>query len=237
MPRLNPAALRDARIELHYAAQVVAACADVRLVHRDDDSHTAMRWQQPRMIGHADQNGVAVGVDCAAFAIVVLDRHDEQLFPLTGRTLAEALQWADTRYGPAAGAKLRSYDLPESPLRNGAAFVRYPDAMADVAFWYQVGYDALATIRDAGRPMIWPHHFDLGVIVDGIGAGLSPGDRYYDEPYFYVTPRSSDGRVPTLPFGQWRTQGWTGAILTATDIGDDLDRARSFIAAAVTALR
>jgi hypothetical protein len=223
---------------LHYAAQVVAACADARLAHRDDDSHTAMRWLQPRMVGEADRNGVAIAVDCAAFAIAALDgRQREELFPLTGRTLAEALHWADTRDGEAAGAKIRSYDLPDSPLRNGGTFVRDPDAVSDLVLWYQLGRDVLETIQDVGRILIWPHHFDLGAIVDGVGVGLSPGDQHYEQPYFYVTPRSGDTRVPSLPFGTWRTESWTGAVLTADEIGDHSDRAHAFVTAAVAALR
>ncbi len=41
------------------------------------------------------------------------------------------------------------------------------------------------------RPVLWPEHFDIGVLVDGMGYGVSPGDRYISEPYAYATPRGA----------------------------------------------
>lgn len=190
------------------------------------------------MIGALSPSGIAIGVDLEAFAIIGFDarRHDVS-FPLAGKTLAQALLWADGRYGTPRGAHLRDYDLPVSPLRTGAAFAGYPEQLAELARWYQLGHEALAAVAPAEGIRIWPHHFDLGAIVDGVGIGLSPGDRYYDEPYFYVTPRTGDPRVPALPAGTWRTDEWTGAVLTSTEVGDDAAKARGFVAAALAALR
>jgi hypothetical protein len=43
--------------------------------------------------------------------------------------------------------------------------------------------------------------------------------------------------VPSLPAGTWRTDEWTGAVLTATEVGDDPSRAHAFMTAAVNGLR
>jgi len=77
----------------------------------------------------------------------------------------------------------------------------------------------------------WPHHFDIATYVAleagdfesarGIGVGMSPGDESYDEPYFYVNawPHPTGEALPTLPSpGHWHTDGFVGAIATATDI-------------------
>lgn len=190
------------------------------------------------MIGAISPSGIAIGVDVEAFAIIGYDaRRRDVSFPLAGKTLAQALVWADGRYGTPRGAHLRDYDLPVSPLRTGATFVGYPEQLAALARWYELGHEVLGEIAPAGDIRIWPHHFDLGAIVDGVGVGLSPGDRFYDEPYFYVTPRTGDTRVPVLPSGQWRSEDWTGAVLTATAIGDDAARAHAFVTAALNALR
>ena len=238
MQHIPPTGLRDARLELHYAAQVVAACADAWLPVRADDSHTAMEWERPRLIGELAPSGIAIGVDVEAFAIIGFDaRRRDVSFPLAGKTLAQALLWADSRYGTPRGAHLRDYDLPVSPLRTGATFVGYPEQLAALSRWYELGHQVVTVVAPRDGIRIWPHHFDLGAIVDGVGVGLSPGDRYYDEPYFYVTPRTGDARAPNLPAGHWRTDEWTGAVLTATEIGDDPQRAHAFVAAAVRALR
>src|SRR3569623_1810464 len=85
MQHIPSTALRDARLELHYAAQVVAACADAWLTIRADDGHTAMEWERPRMIGALSPSGIALGVDLAAFAIIgYAARRQDVSFPLAG---------------------------------------------------------------------------------------------------------------------------------------------------------
>jgi hypothetical protein len=54
-----------------------------------------------------------------------------------------------------------------------------------------------------------------------VGAGLSPGDEYYDEPYFYVSvyPRPDSATLPRLPkLGHWHTHEFTAAIAPAHQI-------------------
>jgi hypothetical protein len=104
---------------------------------------------------------------------------------------------------------------------------------------------------------VWPHHFDVGSVLplgagDGdeapsIGVGLSPGDEGIPEPYFYATPWPPPGADEPLPDlaspGRWRREGWTGAVLTGSDLvaaGDgraQAARASAFLAEAVSALR
>ena len=71
-----------------------------------------------------------------------------------------------------------------------------------------------------------------------IGIGLSPGDKYYAEPYLYVTPYpiAKDARFPELPGGIWRREGWTGAVLRGSEIAAGADP-HGFLRAAVEAGR
>lgn len=77
----------------------------------------------------------------------------------------------------------------------------------------------------------WPHHFDLATLITlparnagatgYIGAGLSPGDQYYDEPYFYVSvrPEPDPAALPSLPMlGHWHLRDFTAAVATARNI-------------------
>jgi hypothetical protein len=73
-----------------------------------------------------------------------------------------------------------------------------------------------------------------------IGAGLSPGDGSYDEPYFYVTPwpYPKGKAFPALPCGHWHTEFWTGAVLTASELAGSEDpkaQVEAFLKAAVEA--
>jgi hypothetical protein len=54
-----------------------------------------------------------------------------------------------------------------------------------------------------------------------IGAGLSPGEEYYDEPYFYISvdPKPEPTTLPKLsPIGHWHTHEFTAAIAPAHKI-------------------
>jgi hypothetical protein len=78
---------------------------------------------------------------------------------------------------------------------------------------------------------IWPHHFDMATLIalpgtkNGeqmtVGVGMSPGDTSYNEPYWYVTPwpYPDTASLPQLQGGGvWHTQGWVGAVLTASEL-------------------
>jgi hypothetical protein len=64
---------------------------------------------------------------------------------------------------------------------------------------------ALRAFAPAATPVLWPEHFDVGVTVDEVNYGVSPGDRYLDEPYAYISPwQPRTGPFWTAPFGAAR---------------------------------
>ena len=235
-----------ARLELHYAAQVVAACADAWLPERADDGHTAMEWNSPTLVGRHSPAEVTIGVRAIDFAIVATSLNGSASFPLVGKTLSEAMAWADARFGEPRGVAMRDYDMPASPLAIGGRFVGHEPELALLTQWLDVAQtvltDALAREARKTELLVWPHHFDLGAIVyldpdDDVrqmGVGLSLGDRYYAEPYFYITPSplSSKQLPPLAGGGFWRTEEWTGAVLPASVHGNPDEFVASAIAAA-----
>jgi len=67
------------------------------------------------------------------------------------------------------------------------------------------GDAALRRFAPAENPILWPEHFDVGISLDQVNYGVSPGDGYSAEPYAYVgpwTPRS--GEFWNAPFGAAR---------------------------------
>ena len=48
-----------------------------------------------------------------------------------------------------------------------------------------------------------------------VGVGLSPGDEFVAEPYWYVNhgPETERAELPPLAAGEWFREGWTGAVL------------------------
>ncbi|MEO8846971.1 MAG: hypothetical protein ABI591_28785 [Kofleriaceae bacterium] len=201
------------------------------------------------MIGGVSATEVTIGIRAVDFAVAVWIDDTLETFALAGKTLAEAMAWADARFGPPRGVRMRDYDLPPSLLASGGRFVGYEPELAELARWYDFGLELVKTAVADTRSteiLIWPHHFDLGAIIyldpgdetRQIGVGLSPGDDYYAEPYVYVTPSPlTTKQVPALAGGGfWRTSGWTGAVLTASTLEAGGD-ANEFIASALAAAR
>ncbi|WP_411285931.1 hypothetical protein [Lapillicoccus sp.] len=48
------------------------------------------------------------------------------------------------------------------------------------------GDAALRLLAPDLEPVLWPEHFDVGIRLDNINYGVSPGDGYLGEPYAYV---------------------------------------------------
>lgn len=241
-----PTSLVDARLQLHWAAQVVAAVGHNLLPARPDDSHTALQWVDGpgMMIGHAvsGTRHVQAALHPARLALRLLAAENgsvlEELY-LSGSSLDQAYQWmgeAVARHsGRPEARKLerRDYEMPNHPVGRGARFSdRDRSALGELARWFGNGSRVMRTIvrarREAHTVRIWPHHFDIGTIIPllgpvgeepTVGVGLSPGDGYYPEPYFYVNawPAPEEEALPTLPgMASWHTQDWTGAVLLGT---------------------
>lgn len=81
---------------------------------------------------------------------------------------------------------------------DGEQAARLTDAFA-------VGQEALSALAPGEDPVIWPEHFDIGVTVDEVNYGVSPGDDFSPGPYAYVGPWSvPQGDFWNAPFGAFR---------------------------------
>ncbi len=266
-----PPALIDARLQLHHAAQLVAAVGHRLLEPRPDDSTPNLGWSPAlRALRGWDvpaSNGIAAALVPSDLRLCLVSR-DERIsaqLDLSGQTLDAARGWladALTDAGAslsAEGLELPGYELPAHPTSDGAAFDRAePAAFEELARW--LGNAALLLDQlAAGDPAAsevrcWPHHFDLATLVavtrddtgaatQTVGVGFSPGDENYAEPYWYVSPwpYPDPSALPPLGAGgRWHTEGYTAAILTASELveGDDHEsRSRAFLRDAVAASR
>ena len=119
--------------------------------------------------------------------------------PLTG-SVAEVGRAADVEPGAPADLYHDHADLgPDDHLAVD------PAAAELLATWFARGDRALRTLAPEVTPVLWPEHFDLGIQLDEVNYGVSPGDVGYPRPYAYVgpwTPR--EGAFWNAPFGAVR---------------------------------
>jgi hypothetical protein len=105
--------------------------------------------------------------------------------PLTG-TIADLAKAA----GVEAGAPTIYAD--HADLAADAPLAVDPAAAAELAEWFARGEAGLrafaAGVGADQEPVLWPEHFDLGVAVDEVNYGISPGDGGHAGPYAYVGP-------------------------------------------------
>lgn len=244
-----PGSLGDARRQLHWAVQIVAAVGSSLVEPRPDDSHTSLSWRDDRQLLAGEP--LREGAPCRAalrlsdLTLHVLDERGSSVEStvLEGLTLDQGLAWMSSALiaylgGPLArGITRPDHEMPDHELGRGARFpATRPAARQELARWFANADRSLPAVRvllpTASPPRCWPHHFDLALLATldpglsaedarSVGLGLSPGDESYDEPYWYVTPWPCP-EVSALPGleggGRWHREGWTSAVLTASDL-------------------
>lgn len=82
---------------------------------------------------------------------------------------------------------------PATPLELDAPLQINAESAQALAGWYELGDAALRRFAADAAPagaeadlILWPEHFDLGITVDDVDYGTSPGDDEIAEPYVYV---------------------------------------------------
>ena len=238
--------LTDARLQLHWAAQIVASFGNAVIEHRADDSQSTLGWVESlnALCSHPSPNGLSVGLRLGDRTLLLLDKHQNVISEcvLPGHSLQKGFAWLESTYSKNAGSgtkqtfALREYEMPAHPVgQNGTFSIETPAPFQEFQHWYANAHGVLTGLsknwQQASDVRCWPHHFDIATLVSldlskgaeearSVGCGMSPGDHTYSEPYWYVTPwpYPDKSTLPNLTVGKWHTEGWVGAILTASDL-------------------
>jgi hypothetical protein len=243
-----PSALTEARLQLHWAAQLVAAVGKTHISPRPDDSHPNMEWWDGMgaLVGNPSETTPVfrAALRPSAFFLLLLDGNGDVVdeFALEGHTMSEGFVWLESAIMRlSAGRVDRSldrtlYDIPAHRVAGGAPFGVPTRELVEMSAWFANGDLAMrrfvGSIPNVTAVRCWPHHFDVGVLhfVDAptdsvgnrsVGMGMTPGDDYYAEPYWYVNPfppPEGPDPLPTLGGGgQWHQGDWFGAVLLGRD--------------------
>lgn len=268
LPQTDGASLADTRLTLHHAVQLLASFGQALVGPRTDDSHRSVTWDAglDAFRGENTTDGLRASLTVPDF-VLTLWGTDGRLaaLDLHGRTLNETLRWLNEAATEARGSEAAltwpEYDLPERSGGRNSALAPDADGLTELAAWYGNANALLETVArtvpEASAVRCWPHHFDLATLLtfpdagpEGearyVGLGLSPGDGSLPRPYYYVNgwpaPDPADLRPLAGP-GEWHTEGWVGAVLTADEIVAITDPAaqratvEDFLAEATSAMR
>ncbi|MEP6491081.1 MAG: hypothetical protein ABJF01_00295 [bacterium] len=260
--------LVDARLQVHHAAQLVSALGISYLVHEPDDSHTNLEWLDAlgALAGRPIMGSSLIrgAVRFHPLALLTLDDHNapRATMPLHGVTITGAAEWMRARLAecdldPAAYTLDKHYTIPSHRVAGAGAF----DDSAAAAFenlsrFYSDASLALEQIAgatpNAAPVRCWPHHFDIATLLEvtdesgaaarkTISLGMTPGDAYYHEPYFYASmypSPSTDGvRPPLEGRGDWHSLDWLGAVLPGSRLVASTQQTQvdAFLSSAVAA--
>jgi hypothetical protein len=248
--------LREARLQAHYAAQWLGRVGSAFIASQPDYSHTSMNWNGA-LVGFTtgamkDETRLGLRIDDLTFVFLNKEGKQTSSYPLNGRSDKDLRRWLDEQFA-ARGMQARlldktsPYEIPAHAIAKGAPYgvVEIASSLHELAGWFADAHSVLDAIRKqmTGRSFLvspvrcWPHHFDLATLISldeaagehgrSVNVGLSPGDEYYDEPYYYVTPypHPHPAALPSLPkLGHWHTRDFTAAIAPASRIVKAKDR-------------
>jgi len=124
----------------------------------------------------------------------------DQRLPMTATTCAALGAAAGVEVGPPEGLYHDGSGVqPDEPIEVDAGAAGY------LAGCFSLGDAALRQLAPGEQPVLWPEHFDLGITLDEVNYGISPGDGYLNEPYAYVGPwKPRSGEFWNAPFGAAR---------------------------------
>jgi hypothetical protein len=266
-----PRDLTDARLQLHHAIQLIVSASISWLPHRPDDSHTSLTWNDEWAALQTEPVTASGGRYAMRPANLSLLWYpggvaERPAFSLHGRTVPDALAWVraqgvDAGLDPAAFTSRKHYEIPPHAVDRGGAFDGRAHAMFEEMerYWHDASIvlNAIAQ-REPGASDVrcWPHHFDIATLItlppgrDGtartIGVGHEPGDEWYSEPYWYVSPSPYPTETGVLPEvqggGRWHTKQWVGAVLPASTYARDSaeiqkQRVETFASSAIAGAR
>src|SRR5438132_3437599 len=97
--------------------------------------------------------------------------------PMAGTTCAELAEAAGVEAGGPEGVYHDG-----SGVGPGELLDLDPRAAAWIEDCWAAGDTALRRLAPDQQPILWPEHFDVGIIADGIGYGVLPGVKAFPQP-------------------------------------------------------
>lgn len=263
----NKKSLKEARINAHYAVNVASSVSSTLLRPLPDDSHTNLEWLKDRrqLAGQPTDDNVRVrsAVKVQDLTLALLDRDNNVIAEteLENLTLDDGVRWLGKSVAKVKGKEdpveltRPTFEMPESPLSDGKGFdLADEDAQRELSRWFSNADTVLRVLfsreDDAGPVRCRAGSFELSTFLSdpdfderGVSVGMSPGDKFIDEPYFFVKPVPAPPEPALSPIGEalWFREGFFGAVLPMGRLREEADEQRqqvtSFYDTAIAACR
>ena len=243
-----PDRLAHTREQLHCVAQVIASVPRTLAPPQDDWGHHSYTWDDERQallsveVPGAEPFRAGLRVADATALVVGLDGSEIASRATNGLGIDELFAWLTEHAVARAGAELphpleqASDGLPE-PCAAGQRFdLADGAALEELARYYansQAVLEQIVAANDHASPVrAWPHHMDIATLISldpgedaesarSVSFGMQPGDGSYAEPYYYSSPwpYPEPDHWPALDGGgEWHTEGFTAAVLIASQL-------------------
>lgn len=239
--------LHKLKEELHQAIQLVGMVSRSFLPPDPSDEQATSQWlSKSQSLAGNLANGrhqLRLALRITDASLLFLDAEEQVIdqLKLANEYYPDVLQWiqsklADEGFAASKFNQILPYQIPD--YDPGKQFSAFPDhALAEFSGYYSNAHNLLTEIQSkyqSSAIVCWPHHFDIATLITlesdpdpekakTIGMGLSPGDSYYNLPYFYINtwPYLTKEQIQNETWssaGTWHTQDWIGTVLPADKI-------------------
>ncbi|MEO9965401.1 MAG: hypothetical protein ABJF11_06420 [Reichenbachiella sp.] len=246
----DSADLAQVREQFHQAIQNVAAVGRSFLPTSEDDEHANLEWdfRLQRLVGRWVEGDVKFrsSISINRFEVYLVDENFQTISSISmqGITQTDVMVWLEHELSKLGAdfSKINltyPYVIPEYPTAKKEPFnIVSMLASQELSRLYHNTAHMLSIVlkkeESASEIKCWPHHFDIAARVTlldtgdpetsrSINMGMSPGDKYYNEPYFYCSPWP----YPTKNLidlsdlrAHWHQDEWVGAVLPVSQLSD-----------------
>jgi hypothetical protein len=226
----------DTLAQFHLATQYLAMAGKSFLEPKDDDSHTNLGFFQEDntlKTWPLDNSGTYLAFSFDDFALLWSTAEDKTSFSLEGKRHDDILDWISKMATVSKFEKPYNYDLHyELPYNLSNSFRFKLPSTKELNQLLQLRILAQKTLETFLKSekldseiRIWPHHLDTGAFVvlndesgKSIGLGMAIPDTVSESHYFYISGYKGHDAIETgsfskLTYGQWKNEGFKGAIL------------------------
>ena len=156
-------------------------------------------------------------IDGAIATVAAPDaRYFDGALVVEGRSVPVSGTFGDLARATGLAWSVPTHYSDHSGLTAGDGADVDPGDAATMIDWFARGEAAMTSLWPDETPVLWPEHFDLGLSVDEVNYGVSPGDAAHPEPYAYVGPWGFAPSAAGDPF--WNVQ--FGALVAANAMSD-----------------